>query len=77
MIVRQKKEDSEDKYEVWKNIIINVLCPFLQRLLFNEKEWHPEFDPHFFMHPFLKTLDISKSMRTTTVCRNIVVRSIS
>ena len=38
MIVRQKKEDSEDKYEVWKNIIINVLCPFLQRLLFNEKE---------------------------------------
>ena len=38
MIVHQKIEDSEDRYEVWENIIINVLCPFLQRLLFNGKE---------------------------------------
>ena len=62
--------------------IIHVLCPFLQRLIFSWKEWHPEFDPHFFMYPFLRnpfscTLNISKNMRTTTVCWNIVVRLIS
>ena len=78
----KKKENSKDRDEVLKNkkelnfIVIYVLCPFLQRFLFNEKEWHPEFDLHFFMYAFLKNLNISKNMRTATVCWN-VVRSIS
>ena len=82
MIFHQKKENSKDRDEVLKNkkelnfIIIYVLCPFLQRFLFNEKEWHPEFDLHFFMYAFLKNINISKNMRTATVYWN-VVRSIS
>ena len=82
--ISPKTENSEDKVlkSKWELMFIRiyVLCTLLQRLLcyfvtkFSMGKnlflwiWHPEFDPPFFMYPFIKKATTTQLLQSYIIC---------